>query len=220
MTESVTKERVVLFEEFRQALEACDRGKAEKVFLQTLDLGSPLEMVESLIVPTLERIGGDWETGRIALSQVYMSGRLCEDLMGRILPVEGQEEAKDGQPRRAIVVLNDYHMLGKRIVYSVLRASGFHLMDYGRLDTDELVARIISDRVDELLISVLMLPSALKVRKVRHALKARSVDVRILVGGAPFLFDPELWREMEADAMGKNAADGIRILRQWQGEKS
>ncbi|MBF0272467.1 MAG: cobalamin-dependent protein [Magnetococcales bacterium] len=206
-----------LLDQFRDALESFDRSRAEALFQQALAMDPPLDMVESLIVPTLERIGSDWESGCIALSQVYMSGRMCEDLVSRAFDAE-HTEMPEGQPRRAIVVLHDYHMLGKRIVYSILRASGFPLLDYGRLSVEELVERVIVDRVEELLISVLMLPSALKVREVRNALRTKGVAVRILVGGAPFLFDPDLWREVGADAMGRNAAEGIRILRQWEGQ--
>lgn len=210
-----TPEEHPLFEEFRQALESFDRTLAEQLFGQALAMGSPLEMVETLIVPVLERIGGDWESGRVALSQIYMSGRICESLVSRAFPVDAPE-MNESQPRRAIVVLHDYHMMGKRIVHSMLRASGIRLLDYGRMSVEEVVERVIADRLDELLVSVLMLPSALKVKALRHALRERGVQLRILVGGAPFLFDPELWREVEADAMGRSAADGIRVLRRWQ----
>jgi len=217
MQEPLLVENSELLDEFRQALESLDRFRAEEIFRQALTLGSPLEMIEKLIVPVLEKIGDDWDSGRVALSQVYMSGRLCEDLMGRIFQTEVVTRPGN-QPRQAIAVLHDYHMLGKRIVYSILRTSGFHLIDYGRLDVDELVERVITDQVTVILISTLMLPSALKVRQVRAGLQARGASVRILVGGAPFLFDPHLWQEVGADAMGRNATDGMRILRAWQEE--
>ena len=64
-----------------------------------------------------------------------------------------------------------------------------------------------------------MLPSALKVKAVRAALNARGSRVRIAVGGAPFLFDPELWREVGADAMGRSAADAMTIIRRWKEDR-
>jgi len=121
------------------------------------------------------------------------------------------------QPRSAIVLLNDYHMLGKRIVYSVMRASGFELFDYGRMEVDELVERAIADRIRVLLISVLMLPSALKVTEVCRQLKERDTGIKVAVGGAPFLFDATLWSEVGADAMGRSAADAITLVEGWMG---
>ena len=96
-------------------------------------------MVDQVVVPALEQIGLAWEKGDVALSQVYMSGRICEELVEQVLPPSDPD--RKHQPRSAIVVLCDYHMLGKRIVYSQMRASGFELFDYGRMDVDELVER-------------------------------------------------------------------------------
>ena len=205
-----------LIQSFREALETLDRVKAEALFQQALLGRSPIEVVEQLVVPALAQIGQHWNEGRIALSQIYMSGRFCEELVERVLPPSDPD--RKHQPRQAIVVLNDYHMLGKRIVYSVMRASGFELFNYGRMDVDELVKRVIADKLSILLISVLMLPSALKVRALRTALDARNAQVKILVGGAPFQFDSQLWQEVGADAMGLSAGDAVTIVQRWAGE--
>jgi methanogenic corrinoid protein MtbC1 len=207
-----------LIRDFREALEALDRLRADTLFEQARAGRAPLEVVERLVVPALAQIGQAWQDGSVALSQVYMSGRFCEELVERVLPPSDPD--RKHQPRSAIVVLNDYHMLGKRIVYSVLRAAGFELFDYGHMGPEELVERAIADRVRVLLISVLMLPSALKIRQVRDGLLARGADVKIAVGGAPFLFDAELWREVGADAMGGSAADAVAIIEGWMGDRS
>ncbi len=190
---------------FRESLESLDRVQAEAIFQQVLTTLTPIKAVEKLVVPALQQIGAGWEGGCLALSQIYMSGRFCEELVERVLPASDPD--RKNQPRSAIVVLNDYHMLGKRIVYSVMRASGFELFDYGRMDVAELVARVEADRIRVLLISVLILPSALKVREVCQQLKEKNLPVKVAVGGAPFLFDTQLWQEVGADAVGQSAAD-------------
>lgn len=198
---------------FRESLESLDRVAAETVFRVALKSMKPIDVIEQVVVPALEQVGQAWEAGTVALSQVYMSGRFCEQLVEQVLPPSDPD--RKHQPRSAIVVLSDYHMLGKRIVYSILRASGFELFDYGRMDADELAARVLSDRVRVLLISVLMLPSALRVRDVCTKLRAAQAPVKVVVGGAPFLFDDQLWREVGADAMGRNAAEAIAIVERW-----
>lgn len=202
--------------QFRDALEALDRPRTEALFQNALANQSPMQVLETLVVPALEQMGEAWSTGRISLAQIYMSSRICEDMVARVLPPMAPE--RKGQPRHAIVVLSDYHMLGKRIVLAVMRASGFDILDYGRMDVDELVQRVLADNVKILLISVLMLPAALKVKAVREALDASGRQVRIAVGGAPFLFDAQLWREVGADAMGRNAADAVSIVQRWMEE--
>jgi methanogenic corrinoid protein MtbC1 len=205
-----------LIRPFRAALESLDRVGAESVFKQALASLTPLAAVEQVVVPAMEQVGVAWEAGEVALSQVYMSGRFCEELVDRVLPPSDPD--RKHQPRSAIVVLSDYHMLGKRIVYSVMRASGFELFDYGRMDVDELVARAQADQIRVLLISVLILPSALKVREVCAQLKAAGSTIKVLVGGAPFLFDDRMWRDVGADAMGHSAADAISVVERWMGE--
>jgi methanogenic corrinoid protein MtbC1 len=201
---------------FRDALEALDRVGAESAFSQALATRTPIQAVEQVVIPALEQIGQAWENGQVALSQVYMSGRVCEELVEKALPPSDPDRKQ--QPRSAIVVLSDYHMLGKRMVYSIMRASGFELFDYGRMDVDELVARTLADGLRVLLISVLILPSALKVRQVTDRLRAANAPVRVVVGGAPFAFDAQLWQEVGADAVGYSAADAVTIVERWMGE--
>ncbi len=201
---------------FREALETLDRIEAESVVNQARAEMTPIQVVDQVVVPALEQIGRAWETGDVALSQVYMSGRICEELVEQVLPPSDPD--RKHQPRSAIVVLCDYHMLGKRIVYSQMRASGFELFDYGRMDVDELVERALADQIRVLLISVLMLPSALKVKQVCARLKAAGAPIRIAVGGAPFLFDDRLWQEVGADAMGRNAAEAVTLVEGWMRE--
>lgn len=205
-----------LVNSFRESLESLDRIGADRIFRQALATLTPIQTVEQLVVPALEQIGLAWEAGEVALSQVYMSGRFCEELVEKALPPSDPD--RKHQPRSAIVVLSDHHMLGKRIVYSVMRASGFELFDYGRMDTDQLVERALADKISVLLISVLILPSALKVREVCERLKKVNSEIKIIVGGAPFLFDAQMWKQVGADAMGHNAADAVSIVGHWMEE--
>lgn len=201
--------------EFEAALLALDRVRLGALLTQPGTAADPLALLERLVVPALERIGAAWEAGRLALSQVYMSGRLCEDLVNSLLPPA--ETLRANQPRMAIAVLDDYHLLGKRLVYSAVRASGYPLQDFGRADLDGLVSRVRSEGTDILLVSVLMLHSALRVRELRDRLDAAGVRTRLIVGGAPFRFDDALWQEVGADAMGRSAADAIGLVRRFSG---
>jgi methanogenic corrinoid protein MtbC1 len=109
-------------------------------------------------------------------------------------------------------VLEDYHLLGKRLVQSVVRAAGLALLDYGRMEVDGLVSRVQEDRVEILLVSTLMLASALRVRDLRRRLNEAGLKVQLIVGGAPFRFDERLWRDVGADAMARQAAEALEII--------
>ncbi len=197
-------------EEFIQALLAVNRLAAKRLIVGAVGSLTPLEIAEKIIVNALERIGDGWQKGDVSLSQVYMSGRICEQLVDDLLPPG--DSARKAQPAMAIAVLDDYHLLGKRIVHSVLRAGGYDPHDYGRVTVDEAVRRTGEDRIQILLISTLMLPSALHVRDLVMRLKSTRREVKVIVGGAPFLFDPQLWREVHADAMGRSASEAAGLI--------
>jgi len=199
-----------LTDDFMKALLSLDKLAAEQIMEVESARMLPIKFVEKVVIAALERIGARWQKGTVALSQVYMAGRICEELTDRILPAA--DPARKNQPKMAICVLSDHHKLGKMIVYSLLRASGFDLSDYGTMAVDSLVERVKKDNIAVLLISVLMLPSALQVKHLREKLIDANLDVKIVVGGAPFRFDDQLWQEVGADAMCRNASEAVGVI--------
>jgi methanogenic corrinoid protein MtbC1 len=205
--------------ELISALISVDRSKAKEILTATNPNQNPYHFIEELVVPALEAIGAGWESGEYSLSQVYMSGRICEEiLVDFVLP--SNHQGRPQQPKMAIVVLEDYHLLGKRIVYSVLRSSGFEVSNYDRMEVEELVKRVKQDNIEILLVSVLMLPSALRVKDLKIRLNLAGVNVKLVVGGAPFRFDQQLWREVGADAFGRSAIEAVEIVNRIIKEKA
>jgi len=197
---------------FQKALLDLDRVEAGRILAQAGATLTPVAIAGEIVARALERIGDAWQSGDASLSEVYMSGRICEELIDAILPAT--DPGRTVQPKMAITVLRDSHLLGKRIVYSMLRSSGYGLLDYGRASVDELVEKVLQDGVGILLISTLMYPSALEVKEVRAKLDRAGAAVKILVGGAPFNMDRQLWREVGADAMGRDAAEAVSLVAQ------
>jgi methanogenic corrinoid protein MtbC1 len=208
--------------EFLQALLSLNRTAAQRIVHARAAATSSLRAIEELVVPALEALGAQWEQGAAALSQVYMGGRICEGIIDVMLPAGDANEHRRGaeQPRIAIAVISDRHMLGKRIVSSVLRAARFTVSDYGHGSAESLAARATEDGLDVLLVSALMLPSALEVRQLTAALAATAPRVRVAVGGAPFVFDDQLWQEVGAHAVGRSASDALAIVRRLTTEVS
>jgi methanogenic corrinoid protein MtbC1 len=192
---------------FEAALLAMDRVAANRILADAVRDRAAYSAIDTIVVPALEHLGEGWNQGRVSLAQVYMGGRICQDAVEAILPPSAPAS---GRPC-AVVTLEDSHALGKRIVISALRASGIHVLDYGRQTVEEVVPRIAEDGLSILFVSVLMLPSALRVRSLMASVRERQLPVRVVVGGAPFRLDPELWREVGADAMGFSASDAVRI---------
>ena len=197
--------------DFYNALLAVDLHTARWLVQESCTLDSPVSCFETLIIPALDEIGKGWEQGSVALSQVYMSGKICEEIVDQMLPMKSV--VKENQPKIAVVVLEDYHSLGKRILLSVLRASGYEVTDYGAdVSVEILVKKVLEDQIRILLISALMLPAALKAREAIERIREKQPQTKIIVGGAPFRFDTTLYQEVHADAMGHTTTHTLKIV--------
>ncbi|NRT77602.1 cobalamin B12-binding domain-containing protein [Clostridium beijerinckii] len=207
------------WEAFEKALINYDKLEVNKILQHFLAKKNGIDFIDEYIVKSLTSIGEKWERGEVALSQIYMSSRICEEIAISIL---GEKNFPIKNAKLiAILTLEDYHTLGKKIVSAVVRSSGFDLIDYGSISgAEEIIKRVTEDRIKILMISVLMYPSALKIKKISQMLHEKDPSIKILVGGAPFLMDSTLWKEVGADKMGKSAADNIAIIEQWMKEDS
>ncbi len=202
-------------ETFERALVSVDRVGARNALEEAAGDMEKNDVLDRIMTPALERIGGKWETGNVALSQVYMSGIICEELIDEFIPQN--ELPKNDYPPIGIVTFEDQHALGKRIVLSMMKAGGFTVRDYGQgVNADRLAEMVSEDGTRILLISTLMFPSALHVKNLREKIDG----VKIIVGGAPFRFDPELWEKVGADAMGRTASDACSLTLKMIGEVS
>ncbi len=207
--EMIMNKTEILIENLEMSLLALDREKSEKIIHEALLDKSPSEVAANVVAIALQNIGSAWEEGKIALSQIYMSGIICEELIDKVLPPTSS--VRISQPKIAIAVFEDYHLLGKRIVAASLRSSGFEITDLGGgLSIDQIVEKVKKGNYKVLLLSVLMLHSALHVKVLKEKLKG--LDVKIIVGGAPFRFDTNLWKEVGADGFGKDSSEAISIV--------
>lgn len=197
-----------VLDQFQRALLAMDRLEARRILDRMNPDQNPIYCVENLIVPVLERIGEQWEEGQLPLAQIYMSSRICEELIDCYLPPAAPQRID--KPNIAIAILEDYHTLGKFIIRSTLRASGIELQDFGTLDIEPLIQKVIDNDIKILLISVLMFSSANHIKELCNRLKQEHPATRVIVGGAPFRFDSQLWRQVGADAVGTNTEEAIR----------
>ncbi len=94
--------------------------------------------LEWILTESLSKIGEGWENGTVSLAQVYMSGKICENIVREILP-EDKKEARD-LPQVYTVVLEDYHVIGQIILNSILRINGYEVIDLGYgITVDDLV---------------------------------------------------------------------------------
>lgn len=196
-----------LSSQFKQHLLFLNKVAADRLIQNEFTGDNAFQLIQQIIMPALESMGLGWEAGTITLSQEYMASNICEEIVNSILPPESSK--RKNIPVLGVATLGDQHMLGKQIVVSCLKASGFNIFDYGAMPVDELVTNVVKDGIEVLLVSTLMLNFAYEVKNLRDRFNEGDVGINIIVGGAPFLFDTELWKQVGADAMAVDATEAL-----------
>ncbi|TXT58744.1 MAG: 5-methyltetrahydrofolate--homocysteinemethyltrans ferase [Promethearchaeota archaeon] len=210
--DSIEKEQLIEARDYlKKLLLSINRVKLESFLSEFTEKFGIKCLINDLIFPSLQSIGKLWENGNLALSQVYMAGRLCEETVPHLFK-EKKEISRDF-PKIGIVNLEDHHPFGTQLLEIFLKTRNINPILYPEgITVEELYDKIIDDKIEILLISTLMLRSALKIKNLSQKLKKSNKHVKIIVGGAPFTFDPELWKKVDADAMGMNPFDILELI--------
>jgi GGDEF domain-containing protein len=103
-----------IIREFEQPLLNLDQEAAGKILREPDGVLLPNARMEASIVPALEHIGREWEEGRLALFQVYLSGRLCEQIMHE-LRSDWNREPDPGGAKIDIAILEDTTSTGTKL---------------------------------------------------------------------------------------------------------
>ena len=198
--------------EFEIKLLSVDRVKLKGFFLNLIKNYTREQLINDLIAPSLTKIGSMWENGDAALSQIYMSGKLCEEIVTDFFPK--YSGTLKNTPKIGLAVLEDYHAFGMQIIRLYLKATGIKVITYELgITSEELELKVIEDKIEILLISTLMLRSALKIKLLIRNFRKNKKEILVIVGGAPFNLDKSLWIKVGADAMSVNAFEVIPLIK-------
>jgi len=198
---------------YNDAVFDTDRDEALRVVQLALSDGAtPEDVVFRLVVPAMDQmikaISEDFDAN---LAQHFMTAQIANEVTEAML-------LRFSAPPRSLgrMVIGsaqgDMHSLGKRIVMGCLKAQMVECIDLGvNVSAERFVDEAVAARASVIGVSAMMTHTARGpdgALAVRRLLRARGLEsrIRIIVGGAPYRFDPDLYRTVEADAW---AEDGI-----------
>lgn len=166
---------------------------------------------------TVETIGKEQINRQVPLSEIYVNGRIIEACLDILIPILENDHKIDHLGK--IVIGNafgDYHALGRKIIATFLRMAGFDVTDLGLSVPNEKFVEVVKQKNASLIcVSALILHTAEEVIKLRELLDKEGLKhVKILVGGAPFNFEPRLVQTFKADAMAANGIEAIKAAKQ------
>jgi len=211
MTDVTTIERTI--KEYNEAVFDTDRDRALEVVHAALERGvTPEEIVFKVVLPAMDRmIKSISEAFDTSLAQQYMTAQIADSVVTEMIP--GFKRAPQVGGRVVIgSAEGDLHSLGKRIVIGCLRARMIEVTDLGvNVPPERFVDEAVAHDASIIGISAMMVHTArgpngsLGVRKI---LRERGLEdrIKIVVGGAPYRYDHDLYKTVQADAW---AEDGV-----------
>ena len=182
-----------------------DAARLTEQFLQEL---KPLEVIDEKLIPALNKVGEDYEKGRIFLPQLISAAeaaKLCFEKVKSVIRGGGVDK---GDIVLA-TVFGDVHDIGKNIVKTVLQNYGYNVIDLGKnVPPERVVEAVERGKVRLCGLSALMTTTVENMRLTIEMLKKSCPYCKIMVGGA--VLTEEYAKEIGADRYCKDAAASAR----------
>ncbi|MCL6478999.1 MAG: corrinoid protein [Peptococcaceae bacterium] len=167
----------------------------------------------------MTRVGKLFEEKEYYLSELIMSGEILKNVMAVLEPKLGN--VKLGSSKGTVVigtVKDDIHDIGKNIVVTLLKGTGFDVVDLGV----DVPPEVFVEKVRETGAKVLGLSALLNftfpgMKKVVDELAAAGLrdKVKVVIGGAPC--NEQVRDFVGADYYAKDAVSGVNICQEIYG---
>jgi 5-methyltetrahydrofolate--homocysteine methyltransferase len=204
---------------YNEAVFETDKEGAFEVVNKALAEGMTAEdIVFKVVIPAVEEMMSNITRDPDAnLAQHFMTAQIAAEVTEKMLE-------KFAHPPEIVgrVVIGtahgDLHSLGKRIVMGCLKALMVDVTDLGvNVSAERFVDSALSEDAQVIAVSAMMVHTATGengARKVRKILKDRGLEekLRLVVGGAPYRFDNELYKTVGADAWAPDGINAGRVI--------
>ena len=182
-------------------------AKATEELLKTM---KPLEIVEQIIIPALEIVGKDYESGASFLPQLIKS---ADTVKAAFVVLKEAMKATGGMIFYGKVILatvqGDIHDIGKNIVKVLMENYGYEVVDLGKdVSIEKVVETAKEQNIKMVGLSALMTTTVVNMEKTIKALKDAGLNCVTAVGGA--VLTEDYAKKIGADFYCKDAMDTVR----------
>lgn len=183
-----------------------------------LATADPMQVVNEMLIPALDRVGEDFEKNRIFLPQLIQSANTaqeCFEVIKKHLSKEGGENVSKGKIILA-TVKGDIHDIGKNIVKVLLDNYGYTVVDLGKDVDPQLVVDTAAEQNIRMIGLSALMTTTLKsmedtIRLVRETPALQNPDgtskCKIFVGGAVLTRDYAM--KIGADYYCRDAKESV-----------
>lgn len=205
--------------QYDEAVFDTDLDRALQVVHDAVKEGvTPEEVVFQMAFPVMDRmIKAVSEDQNANLAQHFLTARIADAVTAEMLPKFKKQPEIIGRVVMG-TVWGDLHTLGKRIVVGCLKAHMIDVIDLGvNVPAERFVDEAEAREAPVIGLSALMIHTATGengCRKVRRILRQRKLEdrIKIIVGGAPFRFHPDIFKIVGADTWAPDALTASQVI--------
>ena len=191
------------------------KGEAGKLAAQALSDGADeMALVETRLIPALDRVGAAYEKGTVFLPQLLSAAQAAQAVFEQIRAAMLSKGAHQLSKGRIIMatVQGDIHDIGKNIVKTVLENYGYTVLDLGRdVPPERVVETARKEGIRLVGLSALMTTTLPAMEETVRQLKRLPDAPAIMVGGA--VVTAEYARRIGADYYAHDARDSVNIAK-------
>ena len=170
----------------------------------------PSDILAECINPGMEDVGRLYESGEYLIPDMLASAECVSEAMKLMEPLMVDGDVKSKGRFIIATVEGDLHDIGKSIVATLLRGSGFEVHDLGTgVSADRIVKAVKDINADFVGLSALLTTTMVRMAEVIEELKTAGVRdrVKVVIGGAPVSDDYA--KKIGADFYCEDAFDAI-----------
>ena len=173
----------------------------------------PLDIINQHIIPALDCVGRDFESGKIFLPKLLRSAECATAAFNEIKSkISKQKQSAKGEIILATVE-GDIHDIGKNIVKVMLESYGYTVIDLGKNVPKEVVVQKIIDTGCTLVgLSALMTTTVGSMEETIKLIRQRGLSAKVMVGGA--VLNAEYAQMIGADYYGCDAMESVKIAKE------
>ncbi|MCC8060419.1 MAG: homocysteine S-methyltransferase family protein [Clostridiales bacterium] len=163
------------------------KDQAVRAVRELLENMDALEIINTEMIPALDRVGKGFESGRIFLPQLLMSAEAAKaafDVIKDHMLASGQKQKKKGTIILA-TVKGDIHDIGKNIVKVLLENYSYEVVDLGKdVPPETVVEETVKNHIRLVGLSALMTTTVPSMEETIRQLRTAAPWARVMVGGA------------------------------------
>lgn len=204
--------------------ECIEKGLKDQAFSATKEMIKtmpPLTIVNTELIPALDRVGKGFEKGTLFLPQLLMSAEAAKaafEVIKTQMEKSGEIQKKKGKIILA-TVKGDIHDIGKNIVKVLLENYSYDVIDLGKdVEPQAVVDTVVDQKVPLVGLSALMTTTVTSMERTIKLLREKVPTCRVMVGGA--VLTQEYADMIGADYYAKDAMASVTYAGKVFGECS